>query len=86
MSENFMQSLVLTGAGMGMVFCFLVILVYATKWTGSIVCSLESKFGSIVKPDAVKTKPAASAGAAAPKQDMSEIAAVLAIACKEYGL
>lgn len=86
MSENFMQSLVLTGVGMGMVFTFLVILVFATKWTGSVVQSLESKFGSIVKPDAVKPKPAASQGASAPKQDMSEIAAVLAVACKEYGL
>ena len=86
MSENFMQSLALTGAGMGMVFTFLIILVFTTKLTGVVVQSLESRFGSIVKPDAVKPKTAVTAAAAAPKQDMSEIAAVLAVACKEYGL
>ena len=83
-----MQSLVLTASGMGTVFVFLIILVIVTKMVGSMAQSVEAKFGSIIKPDAVKTKspsPAASSAGGA-KQDMSDIAAVLAIAHREYGL
>ena len=39
-----------------------------------------------LKPDAVKTKAPAPKSSNAAKQDMSDIAAVLAIAHKEYGL
>ena len=83
-----MESLVLTAAGMGTVFVFLTILVLVTKWAGAVTQSMESRFGSIIKPDAaaVKKSAPAAASAAAAAQDMSEIAAVLAIAHKEYGL
>lgn len=86
MSENFVQSLMLTVAGMGTVLVFLTILVYVTKFAGTMVQSLETKYGSIIKPDAVKTKAPAPKSSNAAKQDMSDIAAVLAIAHKEYGL
>lgn len=86
MSDNLIESFVLTLAGMGTVFVFLTVLVFVTKWAGSLTQKLESSFGSIVKPDVVKTKAPATAKATLAQQDMSEIAAVLAIAHQKYGL
>ncbi len=89
MSENLSQSLVLMLSGMGTVLVFLTILVLVTKITGSIVKSIDAKYGSLIQPDPTPVKaaaPKATAAASASRQDMSEVAAVLAIASKSYGI
>ena len=86
MSENLIESFVLTVAGMGTVFVFLTVLVYVTKWAGTLTQRLESSLGSLIKPDVVKTKAPAPSQPHVVQQDMSEIAAVLAIAHQKYGL
>ncbi len=89
MSEDFSQSLVLMLSGMGTVLVFLTILVIVTKITGSVVKSIDAKFGSLIKPDSTPVKtvaPQATAAAVSSRQDMSEVAAVLAIASRSYGI
>ena len=86
MSDNFYESLVLMVAGMGTVFVFLTILWQVAAIAGNWAHKLDAKYGSLITPDKSTVKAPAKKQAVVAESDMSEIAAVLAVAHQQYGL
>lgn len=86
------QGLIITVVGMTVTFLFLILLVVATHRTGKLISRLEAlksstppptKKEKVALPSATQPAPAAPAAAALPQE---QLAAVIAVAQREFGL
>ena len=90
------QGLIITVVGMAVTFLFLILLVVATHRTGKLISRLEAlksstppptKKEKVALPSATQPAPAAAAAAPAPAAlPQEQLAAVIAVAQREFGL
>ncbi len=80
------QGLIITVIGVVVVFLFLILLVYITEWTSRLVRKYAPEPAAAPKKPAKPTTPAVAKVATEVVSDNDKIAAVIAIAQREFGL